>query len=372
MEAVASIESVNKILNFASTIVGSMMEVIEPMIDSIFTPLATLLEDIGQTLGTVLAPVLNALYAALSPVLAVVKLISGALQLFAKLFEWVNNKIIVPLGNAIINGVNAVIKLLNKIPGVEIELLDNLQLVGEAAQELAEEASRAAELTKKKYDRQRRAVEEQLDAQLDSIQSQYRLGLISREDYEAQAEKYQAAADEKLYDINVLMEEELARIEANTRAGLTSEQKEQAQAIAAGKVSYADQWSRDWGENLGTFGEIAGSVVGTVADIGKDIWDGIGDLFGWWDVGSTNIPHDQFGMVHQGEAIIPRTFADGVRNGDMAIVGGRNSQSNAAASPIYVTLNVGGSVLAENELVDTVYNGILHGIEHRKYAPLGA
>ena len=382
VEAVASIESVNKVLNFASTIVGSMMEVIEPMIDSIFRPLSDLLSDIGTTIGMVLAPMLNSLYAALSPVLAIVKLISGALQLFAKLFEWVNNKIIVPFGNAIIDGVNSVLRLLNKIPGVEIELLDNLQLVGEAAQELAAEAEKAAELTKKKYDRQRRAVEEQLDAQLDSIQAQYRLGLISREDYEAQAEQYQSAADEKLYDINVLMEEELARIEANTRAGLTQEQTEKAQEIASGRKTYADQLSDEWGENLGTFGEVAGSVVGTVADIGagivgavvdvgKNIWDGIGGLFGWWDVGSTNIPHDQFGMVHQGEAVIPRTFAEGIRRGDMAVVGGKNG-SGASSSSVYVTVNVGGSVLAENELVDTVYNGILRGIEHRKYAPLGA
>jgi len=360
------------------------------MIDSIFAPIATLLEDIGQTLGTVLAPVLNALYAALSPVLAVVKLISGALQLFAKLFEWVNNKIIVPVGNAVISGVNAVLRLLNKIPGVEIELLDNLQLVGEAAEELAEEASKAAELTKKKYDRQRRAVEEQLDAQLDSIQAQYKLGLISREEYEAQAEQYQSAADEKLYGINVLMEEELKRIEANTRAGLSpvlpdagQEKVPEITDKAVSAVSFADQWSKEWGENLGTFGEIAGKISGTVADIGTglwdgiceaagNVWDGIGNMFGWWDVGSTNIPHDQFGMVHQGEAIIPRTFADGVRNGDMAIVGGRNSQNNIASSPIYVTLNVGGSVLAEKELVDTVYNGLVRGIERRQYVPLGA
>ena len=75
-------------------------------------------------------------------------------------------------------------------------------------------------------------------------------------------------------------------------------------------------------------------------------------------------------MVHQGEIVVPRTFSDGIRSGELTL--SRSSENRQTSSPICVTVNVGGSVLAENELVDTVYNGLVRGMERRRYAPLGA
>ena len=99
-------------------------------------------------------------------------------------------------------------------------------------------------------------------------------------------------------------------------------------------------------------------------------WYGIGKTFGLWDVGTSNQPADQWGMVHQGEIIVPRTFSDGIRSGELTL--SRSADNRQTAAPIYVTVNVGGSVLSENQLVDSVYNGLVRGIESRRYAPLGA
>lgn len=53
-------------------------------------------------------------------------------------------------------------------------------------------------------------------------------------------------------------------------------------------------------------------------------------------VGTPNIPQDQMAMVHQGEMIVPATFSDAIRSGDLSLSGGNvlDSQNNSAASII--------------------------------------
>ena len=61
--------------------------------------------------------------------------------------------------------------------------------------------------------------------------------------------------------------------------------------------------------------------------------------------------------IHRRELIVPATFAEGVRRGDISIGGGKGSGSGT--TEVYnVTINVEGSVLAEGKLVDTVITGI--------------
>ena len=92
-------------------------------------------------------------------------------------------------------------------------------------------------------------------------------------------------------------------------------------------------------------------------------------MFGW-DVGSWSIPEDQMAMVHQGEIIVPRTFSEGIRRGELSL--SSNGNVSKSESPLYVTVNVGGSVVTENQLIDSVYNGIRKGINSKRYSPLGA
>ena len=223
-----------------------------------------------------------------------------------------------------------------------------------------------------------------LQSQLESLRSQYELGLISREQYESQAEKYAADADSKIYDINKQMEEHLKNIETYTEAALTEEQKAKVETSSKDLPLLDNLLSpiTGLGNDIkdGDVGGIVAEVLlpgigGAVKDnaeegnwgavVGDILTGGLGSLFGWWDVGSYNIPQDQFGMVHKGEIIVPRTFAEGIRAGELTL--GSNRTSNNA---INVNVVVTGSVKTEKELVSTIYNGIAAGIQTREFQPL--
>ncbi len=309
------VENFKKLLNWAGTIMEKIFEYIGPVINDILAPLVEVLETVGETVGLILTPLLSIvqILMTLTGATLILKILVGILEALGKAFEWLHNTIIVPMGNTIIRIANGIIDALNKIPFVSIKKLDYLNYAGEKAEEIADVVEKALELTRKKFERQKQAVNDLLQSQLDSLKSQFELGLISREEYEEQAEKYASKADKKLYDLEKEMNETLKAIKENTEESF---------------------------------------------------------LTGSWDVGTSNQPFDQFGMVHQGEIVVPRTFSDGIRSGELTL--SRSSENRQSASPICVTVNVGGSVLAENELVDTVYNGLVRGMERRRYAPLGA
>ena len=365
-KAVMEVENVQKVLNIFQTVIDPLMEVIEPFINGILQPLVDMLEAIGDTIGKMLTPIMGVVQvlASLNPVL---KIIESSLSVLGKAFEWFYMNVIYPVGNTIIDIVNGVINMLNKIPFVDIEPIQRLAAIGEAAEEMAKEMEKQAERIRLMYERQKSAVEDQLKSQLEALSSQYELGLISRDEYEKQAEKYASAADEKIIDLNEAQNAILGQIEANTYASATGN----TSGLAEQRKSYA----KEWGEKV----PVLGHVAGFVADVGTRIWDGIKSvgktIAGWFgfDVGTPFVPQDMPAMVHKGETIVPRTFADGIRSGELALVGrNRSAGGSGSASPIYVTVNVGGSVLSERDLVDAVHRGIADGIASRRLDPLPA
>lgn len=376
VNAIAELENGQKVLNFITTIVENIFKEIGDLVNDALGPTVRLLETFGTVIGKILKPiayfaekfaenetfirtitvileqlciVLDALFTILQPILDI-------LSEVLKWFGYVVN----PLGG----------------------LVDGLGLYSEKTNEAAEELEKQTEMIRKKYERQAQAVEDLLQSQLDSLRSQYELGLITREQYESQAEKYAADADSKIYDINKQMEEHLANIEKNTEAVLTPEQKATIKpsgstGLMDGLLSPITGISDDIKE-----GDWLGAAIGLVLpgggaikdDIAEGNWwaaagdlltGGLGSAFGWWDVGSYNIPEDQFGMVHKGEIIVPRTFAEGIRSGELTL--GSNRTSNNA---INVNVVVQGSVSTEKELVSTIYNGIAAGIQTREFQPL--
>lgn len=387
LEAVMQIESLNRALNFVTTIVGSMMEYLTPVIDEIFNPIAELLEDIGDMLGQLLAPALGAIAPLVKILVGIVRILLTPLQLLGDAFEWLYNEIIVPIGNKLIDILNGVIRALNTIPFVEIKQIERLKVIGDAAEEIADALEQQTKDIKKKYERQKDIVNDLLDAQIGSLKSQYQLGLITRDQFNQKASEYYTAADSELVDIENQMLEELQWINDNTAAALTETQQAVAELTHDNRddvgeseyASHAEELAAEWGgETGGIVGTVAGAIAGGVWDLGETIWDGITTAYdnasnwvsSWWpfDVGTTNITQDHAAIVHKGEAIIPRTFAEGIRNGDMALVGGKSSSS--ASQPVTVVVNVGGSVVTERQIVDVVYDGIARAIGSGEKTPL--
>ena len=379
VNAVSALENGQKVLNFISTIVENIFKEIGELVNDALGPTVQFLETFGTLIGKILKP-----FAYLAQKFAesetFIRTLMPILEQLCIVFE-----VLFTVLQPVLDLLSEVLRWFGYVVNPLGGLVDGLGLYSEKTKEAAEELEKQNEMLKKKYERQAQAVEDLLQSQLDSLRSQYELGLISREEYESQAEKYAADADSKIYDINKEMEEHLKAIEANTGAVLSEEQKAKAESVIKNLpvvdsiTGIADDISE--GDGWGIAAELAAPGVG--GNLKRDIEEGnwgkaaldvflpgtswIGKLFNWFDTGSPFIEHDQLAMVHRGEIIVPRTFADGIRSGDLAL-SSKNSSSNT--TPVYVTVNVAGSVTTEAELTTAIYNGIANGIQARKYQPL--
>lgn len=335
LSVVQELESFQKAINIISTALRTIFERLEPLLDDMTTYIDELIGNLVEVLGPLLAIITAIINSALKPIFQIINTILEVLKPVIELFVMLYNVIA------------TVINFLGDFVGIHLDIINFSTEVQRATDELDKHTT----MMQKKYERQAQAVEDLLQSQLDSLRSQYELGLISRAEYEAQAEKYAADADSKIYDINKEMNEKLGAIEANTYAVLSDAQKASSKNplhnLTTGLVDNVK--NGNWG-----------------AAIGDILTGGWGSLFGWWDVGSYNIPQDQIGMVHKGEIIVPKTFAEGIRKGELSL--GSGSQSNQ--SSIVVNLNVAGSVATENEIIDVVYRGIQKGIAQNRYNPL--
>lgn len=315
LNVVQELESFKKAINIISEAIRKLLQYIEPLINEFMQVIDELIDNLVDVLGPLLAIITSIINSALRPIF---QIISAILQLLK------------PVILLIAEGYNVIARAINAVlgwAGVNLQLVDfseSVKEVTESVKESTDEIDKQTEMIRKKYERQAQAVEDLLRSQLDSLRSQYELGLITREQYESQAEKYAADADLKIYDITKKMEEHLANIEKNTES---LKEPEGVKYLTAGLEPDSS--------------------------------------FRRYDVGSYNIPEDQFGMVHKGEIIVPRTFAEGIRSGELTL--GSNRTSNNA---INVNVVVQGSVTTEKELVSTIYNGIAAGIQTREFQPL--
>ena len=379
LKAVASLESFQKGMNLITEALKKVFTRIEPLLKNAMNIIEKIIDAVADALTPILAVVValsneftKLLFQGLKPIFKIIELIGNILiEIF--------NEVIVPISEVITDIINAIIGFINDIFGADLDYLEAFEKIVIATEDLTDEIEKQQNLLKKKYERMQDAVKEQLQSQLDALKSQYELGLISREEYESEAERYAAEADEKLYDLEEEMNTRLSEISANTAAVLSDSQKKESERVSKGLLN---------GNSLGDLIDKT-STGGVIDDIKNGDWEsaakdaalfvatggwsgivkGIKSIFGF-DVGTPNLPSDQLAMVHQGEIIVPRTFSDGIRSGELTL--SRSADNRQAAAPIYVTVNVGGSVLSENQLVDSVYNGLVRGIESRRYAPLGA
>lgn len=68
--------------------------------------------------------------------------------------------------------------------------------------------------------------------------------------------------------------------------------------------------------------------------------------------GSPSIPHDMNASIHRGEMIIPGSFADAIRRGDITI-GGRNGMGSGTTVVNY-NVTVQGSLIRERDVAKDV------------------
>ena len=479
IKAIEALENGQKVLNFISTIVGKIFDVIGPLVDEALGPTVRLLELLGTTIGKLLKPL--AYFAAeFAKNETFIRTISVILEGLCALLD-----ILFQVLKPIIDVIIQILKIFGYIANPAGIIADQLYKTADDIEKINDEMEKQQEMLKKKYQRMQDAVKEQLDSQLAALKSQYELGLISREQYEKQAEKYASDADEKIYALEKEMNQKLEEIQNNTKDTADSTEKTSEEATSAdlklgdmnlglGNIFEAISGINELvtssittmtntitssitslnsaitdsivkiieaitklttglipgfgggsggsgglpglggGGSGGSGGAISdpisithdlpgvGGIIDTVTDgiansdpvqvgvgvltgglvdthdsVGDNIanvltgglWGGIKNLFGW-DVGSWSIPEDQMAMVHQGEIIVPRTFSEGIRRGELSL--SSNGNVSKSESPLYVTVNVGGSVVTENQLIDSVYNGIRKGINSKRYSPLGA
>ena len=479
MKAVGSLESFQKGMNMITEALKKVFTRLEPLLKNAMD----IIDEIIDALAEVLTPVLAIIIAISNEVTKIIfqllKPLFSIIEKIAYVLIDIHNEILVPISEVVAEILNAIIRLINDLTGAGLDEFKAFEKIIIATEELTEEITKQQEMLKKKYQRMQDAVKEQLDSQLAALKSQYELGLISREQYEKQAEKYASEADEKIYAIEKEMNQKLEAIKNNTKdiddstektsdeatstnlklgnmdlglgnifesiSGITSSITDLNTAITKSILDITEAITKlatglipgfgggggglpglpelpelpelpglGGGGSGGSGGVTSdpisiaqdlpgvGGIIDTVTDginnsdpfqvgVGVltgglvDTHDSVGDnianvltggLWGWaqnlfgWDVGSWSIPEDQMAMVHQGEIIVPRTFSEGIRRGELSL--SSNGNVSKSESPLYVTVNIGGSVVTENQLIDSVYNGIRKGINSKRYSPLGA
>lgn len=383
-EVVFSIENVQKLLNPFSTILEGLMSYSEALINDALQPIVDILLDIGVTIGQILQPVIGIIATALRVLAGIIKIVSVPLNALGNAFEWLYNKVIRPVGNAIIKVINTIISALNAIPMVNIKKLELLPVAGETAAEAAEAAQKAYDDAKAKieamYQAQIDDINDELRYQLQSIQKQYELGLISREQYIDQKNAYKAAADAKIVEINEKMAIALEHIEENTYAALDAQDKQTVANQRDDATKASKSYAEEWGSKVPILGGIAGGVV----DVAVGVWDGvktaatgfakgIKNFFGF-AVGTDSIPYDMPAIVHKGEGIIPKTFNEAIKNGTYSLVGKKSSasQSQSAGAVINVNVHVEGNAIKQNDLVKEIYTGLASLITSGEASPLPA
>jgi len=310
VEAAMELENVNKLLNFMGTFVDSAFTVIGPLLDGTAADFVDVIIDIGTTFGSILAPFLGVIAIQLKLFAAYLKITSIPLQLLGKGFEWFYNSVVVVVANKIVGMINSLIHLINKIPGIDIDKLGKLSLIGDAAENLAEDITAATDKIKDAYDSKIQAIQDFLDAQVDSLKKQYELGLINRDEYESKAAEYHDSANDAINDLDTERNRILEEIKENTdllESYLSTNTIIVPESIAAKPVS-TDQGDNPYIRSFGSFSR---------------------------DVSSSNLS----------------TI---------------NYSGSSDRTIVYLTVQVAGSVTTEKELVSAIHDGICKGSQIRR------
>lgn len=312
---VLSIENVNKVLNPFATILEGARGILEPLINGALSSVVDILTEIGSVLAQILAPFINIAATLLTKITGILQVtIIPVLQIVGGAFAWLNDYVIVPVGNAFIKAINAVIKALNKLPFVNIKLLDELQTTTQALKSLSEAANAQDALTDT-IDYLKDKLDKLIDDQLSSLQDLYEVGAITGAAYQAQVSSLQAQ-----------------RVDTD----------KQLVSLADQQLSTMQQVSSRLQTLIALQTKISGMSDVELTTLLKQY--GIGS----YAVGTNYVPQDMLAQVHKGEKIIPADFSSAIDRGEVTL--GRGS----SGGNISVVVNVSGSVQTEKDLATSV------------------
>ncbi|WP_304223129.1 hypothetical protein [Gracilinema caldarium] len=373
---VLSIENVTKVLNPFKTIFEGARTLLEPLINDALQPLVDLLTDVGEILAQVLAPIISSLAIGLRLFAAVLQVAQLPIKFLGQALAWLNDRVIVPVGNAIIDLINGVIGAINWAlgwAGVNISYIERLKTTTEIAEQEAiikkkmEEISDQMQALRDDFSRRRQEINDAYQKNLSSLRKLLEIGALGEEEYARrvttlnvqkeqaialldQTEKSQLTELQKIYDqlskgINVYTQNGSAPSSSSSAPNPNNTSALQDAAIGAVSGAAVGAGIGSIIPGIGTaIGAAVGGVVGTIGGA-------IGGLFGWWDVGAVELPQDMAGVVHKGEMIVPATFAEGIRSGKLTLGSG---VSSGRAEVYNITVNVEGSVKTESDLVDSI------------------
>ena len=131
IELISSIDSLNDALNLSDELLKPLVNVLEPFIDATLKPILSLLETLGETLALIISPITQLATLIMSMVGIVFKFVEIPLKLIGNAFTWLNDEVIVPFGNKVIDGLNWLIEKINALFGLDLETIDRLKTTEE-------------------------------------------------------------------------------------------------------------------------------------------------------------------------------------------------------------------------------------------------
>jgi tape measure domain-containing protein len=241
--------------------------------------------------------------------------VQAVLPPLAKALTWLYDKVIVPVGNGIIGAINGMIKLINKIPGVNIKLVETLQTSEQILQAEKEIASKTQAVSdemdriRQVFADRRKDIEDAYRKNVASLQKLLELGVMNEAEYDSRIEAANVAKDVSL---DILRSAELQQLDT--------------------LEDILDQLKKGLNVSVNVLREagIPGFAVGAV-----------------------DITQDTKAVVHKGEMVVSTPFAEGVRRGEISI-GGKGNGGSGHVENYYIDLTVQGSVLTKDKLVDEI------------------
>jgi len=298
------------------------------------------------------------------------------------------------VGNFFIDMINALFKIVNLLPFMNLAYIEHLQTVKQVTENAKKLTTGQSSLTDTiAYLNSK--LKEVVDKQLTTYKDMYEAGLINATEYAARVKEANAqipnqnskvsASDQALTDISDLAKRinDLTALQASLTQGIIDKTtgaviaytNAQKQAILDGFGLVMDDSAATTalqaiqGQIDAVLAAMANPIAGPAlsaeelaaiaaaaeaARIKQQTFTGSDMGRPELAVGAGDIPADMAATLHQGEIVVPKTFADSIRNGEFVMSAkGLSSEGNQT-----VIVNVYGSVTTENELADAINKNI--------------